>query len=504
MPSNVTGRWSMPSMPGDREAVDVGVDDADLVALRAEGERQVDRQRRLADAALAGRHRDHAGAVVDREALALARLRAAAAQAAPTARARSSSVMCVNATSDAGDALDLAQLGGDVALDLRLQRAPGHGQRDQHGHAALVADLDVRGPCRARSGSGAARDPAPATAPRGSRLRREAACPQGTTPGGRGRSAAVVEAVEHEAVRRLRVEVGRLLRHRPPTAAPPRSTCAIVGARSRIAIRSPTARALASSARWLVGDPVGARDRRPRRARAPARAGGPVRAPQSTPSPSTGEQRGPARRARPPARRGRRRPPARRPGSATSRTSRPCARSASARPGRDLVGDARHDPVRRVDHEAVVGVRQVAPAGRPPARRRRRARASSAAPSRSGGARPRPARSRPPARRPRLACPVRQRHRRWRVPSSPVDVQHRLGVAVRDERVLGPPLPGRGTTPKIGDRCARVARSSSRRPCDGRLADALVRQHDGALVRLDADQADEAAPRCARVPSGAM
>ena len=41
----------------DREAVDVGVDDAHLVAPGAQGQRQVDRQRRLAHAALAGRDR---------------------------------------------------------------------------------------------------------------------------------------------------------------------------------------------------------------------------------------------------------------------------------------------------------------------------------------------------------------------------------------------------------------------------------------------------------------
>ena len=45
-----------------RRAIDVGVEHADLQAQRGEAEREVGRRRRLADAALAGRHRDDVAA----------------------------------------------------------------------------------------------------------------------------------------------------------------------------------------------------------------------------------------------------------------------------------------------------------------------------------------------------------------------------------------------------------------------------------------------------------
>ena len=48
-------------MAGHRVAVDVGVDDADLEPLRGHREREVDGDRRLADAALAGGDREHLG-----------------------------------------------------------------------------------------------------------------------------------------------------------------------------------------------------------------------------------------------------------------------------------------------------------------------------------------------------------------------------------------------------------------------------------------------------------
>jgi hypothetical protein len=50
-----------PEHLGDREAVDVGIEQADLVAGRGQRDGQVDRHRRLADAALAGRHADDTG-----------------------------------------------------------------------------------------------------------------------------------------------------------------------------------------------------------------------------------------------------------------------------------------------------------------------------------------------------------------------------------------------------------------------------------------------------------
>ena len=49
-----------PEHPRDREAVDVSVDDADPQALLGQGRREVDGDRRLADATLAGGHGIHA------------------------------------------------------------------------------------------------------------------------------------------------------------------------------------------------------------------------------------------------------------------------------------------------------------------------------------------------------------------------------------------------------------------------------------------------------------
>ena len=52
---------------GDREAVDVGVEQADAVAGLRQGDGEVDRDRRLADAALPRRHPDDARAGVGRK-----------------------------------------------------------------------------------------------------------------------------------------------------------------------------------------------------------------------------------------------------------------------------------------------------------------------------------------------------------------------------------------------------------------------------------------------------
>ena len=57
--STTTGFWSDAEHVRDRVAVDVGVEDADLAPERGERRGEVDRQRRLADAALAGRDGDH-------------------------------------------------------------------------------------------------------------------------------------------------------------------------------------------------------------------------------------------------------------------------------------------------------------------------------------------------------------------------------------------------------------------------------------------------------------
>ncbi len=73
----------------NRVAVDVGVDDADLEPAGAQRERQVDRQRRLADAALAGRDGDHPRALLDCDlALSLGSGRRAVARATQRAAPR--------------------------------------------------------------------------------------------------------------------------------------------------------------------------------------------------------------------------------------------------------------------------------------------------------------------------------------------------------------------------------------------------------------------------------
>ena len=108
----------------DRPAVDVGVDEADLVPEVAQREREIDRERRLADAALAGGDGDHAGALVDREALASQASRRPSGASRGTRAAASS--MCEKRTStrvDAGDARRRAWR--HLALEVLLQRAPG-------------------------------------------------------------------------------------------------------------------------------------------------------------------------------------------------------------------------------------------------------------------------------------------------------------------------------------------------------------------------------------------
>ena len=111
----------------DGEAVDVGVDDADLVALVAQREREVDGQRRLADAALAGGDGDDAGARVDGDRLAAsaARCRAVAAQH-PGQLGALLGRHVREAHRDRAHAVQRADLAAHVALDLRLQRAARH------------------------------------------------------------------------------------------------------------------------------------------------------------------------------------------------------------------------------------------------------------------------------------------------------------------------------------------------------------------------------------------
>ena len=112
---------------GHRPAVDVGVDDADLAAEVAQREREVDRERRLADAALAGGDGDHAGAGIDREALRRGLL---AARQPGLERGALLLVHVREAHLDASDAGDGRRVMAHLALEVLLERAAGHRQDD--------------------------------------------------------------------------------------------------------------------------------------------------------------------------------------------------------------------------------------------------------------------------------------------------------------------------------------------------------------------------------------
>ncbi len=121
----------------DRVAVDVGVEHADLLAGRGERGCDVDRQRRLADAALARRDRDHARR--RRE------LDAALLDAAAEARRQRRALVGAHHVEVQLDALDVRQRRDVLAhlvLEARAQRAAGDGERDRHLDAAFV-DLDA-------------------------------------------------------------------------------------------------------------------------------------------------------------------------------------------------------------------------------------------------------------------------------------------------------------------------------------------------------------------------
>ena len=137
--STTTGFWSDAEHVRDRVAVDVGVEDADLVPERGERRRDVDRQRRLADAALARRDRDHARR--RRE------LDAACTSAPPrslvVSAARSSGVITSNASVTDATPGSAADVLGDLVLEARAERAADDGQRDRHRDVGAV-DLDAR------------------------------------------------------------------------------------------------------------------------------------------------------------------------------------------------------------------------------------------------------------------------------------------------------------------------------------------------------------------------
>ena len=123
----------------DRVAVDVGVDHAHLLALLGERGGEVDGERRLADAALARRDRDHARRGVDRDPL--RPLGRRAAQPAGERR-RSSGVITSNASEVERDAGERADEARDLLLERVAERAAGDRQRDRDVHVAAL-DPDV-------------------------------------------------------------------------------------------------------------------------------------------------------------------------------------------------------------------------------------------------------------------------------------------------------------------------------------------------------------------------
>ena len=129
----------------DRVAVDVGVDHADLLAQLVERGGEVDGQRRLADAALAARDRDHARARIERDRL----LRPAAAQLRRQRRPSRPASSRRSAARPAATPGSGADVLGDLVLERAPQRAAGDGERDRDRDGAAV-DRRRRGPCRAR------------------------------------------------------------------------------------------------------------------------------------------------------------------------------------------------------------------------------------------------------------------------------------------------------------------------------------------------------------------
>ena len=138
---------------GDREAVDVGVDDADRVAAGGEGDGEVRRHAGLADAALAGRDEQRPGPRAglgerDRPALGVAlRLAVGCGRGRlpcswMRSASRSWSVITVNSTADGVTPSSAATASSTRLRDLVLQRAAGDGEGDEDGHAAVGGRVD--------------------------------------------------------------------------------------------------------------------------------------------------------------------------------------------------------------------------------------------------------------------------------------------------------------------------------------------------------------------------
>ena len=121
----------------DRVAVDVRIDHADLLPEPVERCCKVDRERRLADAALAARDRDHARSRIERD-------RLLGPAAAELRRQRGFLLGChhTEAELNALDARNTADVLGDLLLEGVTERAAGDGERDRDRYGSSV-DLQL-------------------------------------------------------------------------------------------------------------------------------------------------------------------------------------------------------------------------------------------------------------------------------------------------------------------------------------------------------------------------
>jgi hypothetical protein len=121
----------------DRVAVDVRVEDADTLADLCERRREIRRQRRLADTALAAADGDHASRRVQRQSL-----RPLVQAATQLLRQRGALLLChdVERQRHALDTRDVAHHIANLVLKRRAQRAAGDGERDCYLDATAVDD----------------------------------------------------------------------------------------------------------------------------------------------------------------------------------------------------------------------------------------------------------------------------------------------------------------------------------------------------------------------------
>jgi hypothetical protein len=120
-------------------AVDIGIEDPDLLPLPRERGRQIHRQRRLADPSLAAGNRDHARRAVERDPL------RALGDAAAELRRQGRLLLGrhdIEVERHPLDARNRRERLGHLLLEARPKRAAGHGEGDRHGDTATV-DRDV-------------------------------------------------------------------------------------------------------------------------------------------------------------------------------------------------------------------------------------------------------------------------------------------------------------------------------------------------------------------------